>query len=176
MAETKTPAQLEAERKHQEELKRQQGQHPNPPKTASPARPGGATVGGAMSTYSSEQQVQAKPFDPKDYSFTFDEVKGMVGDIQRGEIGHIELDPEGKPTGAAFRDIPDRDTITAPVYGTPSVQFDELVTPSGAPITKHMNPEQNLWDSGMLARNPQPERKEQRGPVGGGVVNQPVAH
>jgi hypothetical protein len=40
-----------------------------------------------------------------------------------------------------------------------------------------MNPEQAIWDAGMLARNPIPEPDERQKKyrlIGGGVVNQPV--
>jgi hypothetical protein len=185
MADTKTTAQIEAERKqkeaeqhkHQEEqrkkaeadkAKAEQGGH-KPQQGA-----GGRAVGGAMSTYGSPKP---KMPDPEPVAMSFDEVKGLVGEVHRGELGHIELDEEGHPTGAAFRDIPDPDSVTAAVYGTPTVQFDELVTPSGAPITKMMNPEPKLWDAGMMARNPIPEmtdRQREFRTIGGGVINQPV--
>lgn len=165
MAETKTPAQIKAE-----EEARQKNQANSEPKRAS------STVPGAATTYG-RAPVTVDPKDLPEMSMTLDEVKSLAGDIQRGELAHIKLTPEGEPTGAAFRDIPKADDITAPVYGTPTVQFDELVTPSGAPITKHMNPEQAIWDSGMLARNPIPEpdeRQKKYRQIGGGVVNQPV--
>jgi hypothetical protein len=170
MAETKTPAQIKAEEdarnKHAEQNKPQ----------AAPRAGSGMVTPGAMTTYKSKAAT-VDPEDIPEMTFTFDEVKGLVGDIQRGELAHIKLTPEGEPTGAAFRDIPKADDITAPVYGSPTVQFDELVTPSGAPITKHMNPEQAIWDAGMLARNPIPEPDERQKKyrlIGGGVVNQPV--
>ena len=106
-----------------------------------------------------------------------DEVNGLVGEIKRGELAHLKLDEEGHPTGPATRDIPGPDDVTAAVYGTPMVQFDDLVTPAGAPITKVMNPEPKLWDAGMLARNPPPEPTERQKKFrqsGGGVINQPV--
>jgi hypothetical protein len=170
-----TPEQIkhnEAEAKKKQEAAHKQHEASKSQRTGS----GGATVAGAVSTYSG-QSIPAQPFDPKEHAFDFDEVKGFVGDIHRGELAHIELDEEGTPTGAAFRDIPEGDQVTASVYGTPMVQFDELVTPSGAPITRHMNPEPKLWDAGMLARNPpvKQDSSRPRGPVGGGVINQPVS-
>jgi hypothetical protein len=95
-----------------------------------------------------------------------------------GEIAHLKLDDHGKPTGKAFREIPQKGDVTAPVMAPASVIPDELVTPTGAPITKHMNPEPKMWDDGMLARNPPPEGgrpgDKPKGPIGGGVVNTPV--
>ena len=175
MADPKTPAQLKAEeeaRRHEEERKRQQAQQGN----KEPTRHASATTPGAMSTYKKASAV-VDPEDLPDMPFGLDEVKGLVGDIQRGEVAHIKLTPEGEPTGTAFRDLPGPEDITAPVYGTPMVQFDDLVTPSGAPITKVMNPEPKLWDAGMLARNPVPEpdeRQKKYRQMGGGVINQPV--
>jgi len=95
-----------------------------------------------------------------------------------GELAHIRLDEEGTPTGAAFKEIPSPDDVTAPVYAAPQVVPDDLVTPAGAPITRHMNPDVAMWDHGMLARNPPPEGgrpgDKPAGPVGGGVRNTPV--
>ena len=201
----KTPEQLRKEqeeaRKHAEEQKKrdeaerqkhdqskqgqQKGYSPSapPPKTASGQHSkdrGGATVASAMTTYDSATgQPQDSRGGVEERSFTHDEIKGLAGDIVAGELAHLELDEEGRPNGVAFREIPDPDDVTALVRGTPLVQFDELVTPSGAPITKYMNPEPKLWDAGMLARNPPPEGSRPgdtpKGPVGGGVQNQPVA-
>jgi hypothetical protein len=172
----KTPEQ----KKHEEEQKKREEQHKAASKDTGSQR-GGATVPGAMGTYGSSHSASAapQPVRQEDHVFTHDEIKGLVGDIQRGELAHIELDEEGTPTGAAFREIPQADQVVAPVAGTPMVQFDDLVTPSGAPITKHMNPETARWDAGMLARNPPPEGgrpgDKPKGPIGGGVVNQPVS-
>ena len=140
--------------------------------------PSGAVTPGAMTTYSHGQAPVAEDSRGPDRSFKHDEIKVMVGDVQRGELAHIRLDEKGTPTGSAFKEIPKPDEVTAPVYGTPQVIFDELVTPTGAPITKYMNPELSMWDAGMLARNPPPEGgrpgDKPKGPVGGGVINQPV--
>lgn len=163
---TKTAAQQEAERKQKEEHAKREAEQRK--------HQGGAVVGGAMSTYGSP-----KPHfpDPEPIALKHDEIKSLAGDIAPGEIAHIHLNEHGDPTGPAFRDIPKADDVTAAVYGNPAVQFDDLVTPSGAPITKMMNPEPKLWDAGMLARNPPPEmtdRQKQFHQPGGGTVNTPV--
>ena len=132
----------------------------------------GAVTPGAATTYGSPPPP-AEPVKP--VALNHDEIKSLIGDIHPGEIGHIKLDEEGNPTGAAFRDIPKGDDVTAAVYGNPAVQFDDLVTPSGAPITKQMNPEPKLWDAGMLARNPPPEPTERQKRFSQpGAVNTPV--
>jgi len=135
------------------------------------------TQAGMATTYSGGQGP-VEPFDPKEYALTRDEIKGMVGDLAPGELAHLKLDEKGKPTGKVFREIPQKDDITAPVLAPAQVIPDELVTPSGAPITKHMNPEPKMWDDGMLARNPPPDGGKPgqmpKGPIGGGVVNTPV--
>ena len=185
---TKTPAQIDAERKaaeqkaaeakkHAEEQKRQQEQ--NQGKQHGSQR-GGAVVGGAMTTYDSVTGIQLDDRGPvEERSFTHDEIGGLAGEIGRGELGHIHLDERGTPQGSAFKKIPGPDEVFADVYGNPAIVFDEVVTPSGAPITKYMNPSIPLWDAGMLARNPPPEGgrpgDRPKGPVGGGVVNTPVA-
>jgi len=137
-----------------------------------------AKVNPGMATTYSGGQGPVEPFDPKEYALTRDEIKGLVGDLAPGEIAHLKLDDHGKPTGKAFREIPQKGDVTAPVMAPASVIPDELVTPTGAPITKHMNPEPKMWDDGMLARNPPAEGgrpgDKPKGPIGGGVVNTPV--
>jgi hypothetical protein len=70
------------------------------------------------------------------------DLKQLAGDLLPGEIGYIHLDPEGKPTGPAVREVPPVGTPCARVMGMqsyPSPQ-DGLVTPTGAPLTPNMNP------------------------------------
>lgn len=172
---TKTPAQIEAEKKkHAEEAQKKAQSH-----EAHSSQRGGGTVGGAMTTYDSNTGIQLDSRGPaEERSFTHDEVSGLAGEVGRGELGHIHLDEHGTPHGSAFKKIPAPDEVFADVYGNPAVVFDDIVTPSGAPITKFMNPSIPLWDAGMLARNPPPEGgrpgDQPKGPVGGGVRNQPV--
>jgi hypothetical protein len=119
--------------------------------------------------------------DPRGDTFlTHDEVSDLAGDVRPGEIAWIKLDEEGTPTGVATTEIPKTATESfARVVGAPSGKYDELVTPSGAPITRFMNPEAGMWDEGMLLRNPPPEETEEskkwKSPVGAPVINQPVA-
>jgi hypothetical protein len=184
MAETKTPAQIKAEhdaaeKKRHEDAKKAQAHSEG---SSHFGGRGGGTVGGAMTTYDPNtpkfDQFTGEPIDPKERSFTHDEIGGLAGDIGRGELGHIHLDEKGTPHGSAFKEIPGPDEIFADVYGNPAVVFDDIVTPTGAPITKRMNPSIPLWDAGMLARNPPPEGGRPgdmpKGPVGGGVRNTPV--
>lgn len=93
---------------------------------------------------------------PESTSFTPEEVKQFLGDLKPGEVGWVELDDHGKPTGAATKEPPPPGKPVARVVGAIRSVFDEVTTPTGAPITKHMNPEPTLWDEGMLARNPVP--------------------
>jgi hypothetical protein len=160
----------EEQRKRQEEARKKSEQ----------GRAGGgkeAKTGRATSTYNAMQGGADDKKDPRGDTFlTHDEIRSLAGDIGRGELGHLELDEEGHPTGSVFREIPKPDQVTTTVIGNPAPQVDEIVTPSGAPVSKFMNPDPVLWDAGMLARNPQPEQPGDMpsGPIGGGVVNQPV--
>jgi len=139
---------------------------------------------GAASTYSSAANQQ--PFaDPRgDRFLTHDEIKNLAGDIGVGEIGWIKLDEEGKPIEPARMEYPFEtgkgEETFARVVGAPTHKYDEIVTPSGAPVTRFMNPDPMMWDEGMLARNPIPEenkpKREDRLAAGGGVVNQPVSY
>lgn len=182
---TKTPAQIDAERKAAEqkaaEAKKHADEQAKAQQNQGKQARGGAVVGGAMTTYDSATGVALDSRGTaEERSFSHDEIHGLAGDVGRGELGHISLDEHGTPTGSAFREIPGPDDIYADVYGNPAVVFDDIVTPSGAPITKYMNPAVALWDAGMLARNPPPEGGRPgdtpKGPVGAPVINQPVAH
>jgi hypothetical protein len=99
--------------------------------------------------------------EAEEQNFSREEIRSLAGDLGNYELGYLELDEQGTPTGAATSGTPPVDTPAAPVVGHAPLQFDEVVTPSGAPVTKHMNPSTELWDSGMLARNPLPDRREQ---------------
>jgi len=158
----------EEQRQKNEQAKREQSQQPRESKTQA-----------GMSTTYSGGQGKAPDIDwAKENAYSRDEIKGFVGDVFPGELAHISLDEQGTPTGAAFKEIPAPDDITAPVYAAPQVVPDDLVTPAGAPITRHMNPDVAMWDAGMLARNPPPEGgrpgDRPKGPIGGGVRNTPV--
>jgi len=87
---------------------------------------------------------------------TRDDVKALAGDLAFGELGYVELDEEGKPVGPAKRDYPEPGKPIARVVGFGPRHYDEVVTPAGAPLTRQMNPNPDLWDDGMRARNPVP--------------------
>jgi hypothetical protein len=164
MTDHKTPEQLKHEQAQKQEQGKQAAEHAK--QSASKQKHG------AISTYGSTEKN-----DPRGDTFLkHDEIKQLAGDIEPGELAHLHLDEEGRPQGTIFRGIPKPDEVSAVVFSSPRSQFDDLVTPSGAPITKFMNPEPVLYDAGMTARNPPPEQPGDKpsGPIGGGVINQPV--
>lgn len=129
--------------------------------------------------------------DPRGVTtFTHDEVEELAGEVTTGQVAWLKLNEEGTPEGEATTDLPigDDEQNYARVVGAPGHKYDAIVTPSGAPITRFMNPEMQMWDQGMLARNPIPEenmpkaieeRLQERGisatQAGAPVINQPVA-
>lgn len=134
----------------------------------------------AMSTYNS---MSGDPLlrDPRGDTFlTHDEIKSLAGDIKPGQLALLKLDDEGKPSGSIVRNILEArhnpDDFYTTVISPANIRPDEIVTPSGAPVSKFMNPDPVLWDAGMLARNPPPPPSKDEGPplIGGGVINQPV--
>jgi hypothetical protein len=138
-----------------------------------------AKTGQATSTYNAARGTTSLEDPRGDRFLTHDEIKSLAGDIQPGELGFLKLDEEGKPTGTVVTDLRDvyDETPKATVIANRIPIADEIVTPSGAPISKFMNPDTTLWDAGMLARNPPPKEDsdpKHRGPIGGGVINQPV--
>ena len=176
--EAREKAQREAREKAQRE--QQRSAQPNP-QTANqqPTTPKGGTVHKSLA-YTPGQRGEQQIGDPRGDTFLLpDEIKSLAGDIGPGEVGYIELDEEGTPTGAAVRDIPPPGDhkMWARVIGASTHKYDEIVTPSGAPVTKYMNPEPTLWDEGMLARNPvdaeTQKRADEHGQGQAGVVNKP---
>lgn len=75
-----------------------------------------------------------------------------------GTMYYILLDEFGQPTGKVQTDIPDDGTPYAPAMGVASLRPEVLSTPSGAPITKNMNPAHSFIDPALLARNPPPNK------------------
>jgi len=153
---------------------------PVKPATTVTAKPASASKPLAYSPgVKAEQQIG----DPRGDTFlTPDEIKSLAGDLLPGEIGWVKLDDQGTPTGAATKEIPPVDgEPVARVIGSPTHKYDEIVTPSGAPVTKFMNPDPVLWDAGMLARNPVNEAEQKKADevtggkrvTGAPVINKP---
>lgn len=82
-----------------------------------------------------------------------DQLRSLRGELKPGEQGYIPLDDQGKPHGSALRDRPaDGEQIVAPVWAPPPHPSEELVTPSGAPITTRMNPDHSFRDPALAER------------------------
>jgi hypothetical protein len=156
---------------------------PTPPKTEPPKSEAKAPQ--ASSTYSAQgNRGQGDPLvDPRGDTFLkHDEIHALAGDIGPGELGLLKLDEEGHPQGTVikgnrvFEARHNSDDFYTTVISPVVPKLDDIVTPSGAPITKFMNPDPVLWDAGMLARNPPPPPPKEGEPTvyGGGVVNTPV--
>ena len=88
---------------------------------------------------------------------TKEEIKSIAGDLKHGELGFVELDDHGKPTGAAKREMPEPGKSVARVVGHAPPKFDEALTPTGAPITAQMNPALDFYDPALVERNPIPK-------------------
>jgi hypothetical protein len=182
-----TPAQKADREKKEAEAKQKAEQQERERQDRSRNAAGSVVSPGAASTYNMAggSQGQVPLVDPRgDRFFTSDEIKSMAGDIQPGEFGWLKLDENGTPVGSVDRESPflagEATETYARVIGASTHKYDEIVTPSGAPVTKFMNPDPVLWDEGMLARNPIPEETERskqfRAPPGAPVVNQPVSY
>jgi len=151
---------------------------PNPNQT--PTVPPGGKVTKPLA-YTPGQRAATQEGDPRGQtSLNPDEIKSLAGDLAPGEIGWLELDDEGNPTGTATRQLPPPDDhkMWAKVVGSPTHKYDEIVTPSGAPVTRYMNPDPALWDEGMLKRNPIDKEAQKRADeytthAGSPVINKP---
>jgi hypothetical protein len=80
------------------------------------------------------------------------ELRSLRGELEPGETGYVHLSEDGKPTGGARRERPNDDEVVAPVYAPVPHPSDELVTPTGAPITTRMNPDHSFRDPALAAR------------------------
>jgi hypothetical protein len=135
---------------------------------------GRGTVGGLKVSSSREERVERLE---KQLEYERNKIENavdpheLVGELGHGELGWVELDEEGMPTGPAQKEPPPLGTVAARVVGYFPTQ-DELVTPSGAPVTDQMNPAPDFQDAGMQARNPPPDVPLD--PKGVPVVNTPV--
>ena len=117
-------------------------------------------VAGAVTTYNKEQRdpnllLPLTEEQIEERTFSADEVKELAGELKPGQVGYVELDENGTPSGAATLEPPEPGHgVYARVVATSPYKLDEVTTPSGAPVTKHMQPDPTLWDEGMLERNP----------------------
>lgn len=82
---------------------------------------------------------------PKD--LTLDEQEALVGELEPGETGWVELDKDGKPKGKAKRGIPPADTPVAAVLVSPHFIRNIITTPAGAPLTNKMNTSPDLMSA-----------------------------
>ena len=176
--EEQTKSRQEHEKKRQEAEKKNQEQQQKNQETLKNQRSAGGSTG-KVSTYSATTGgVVAGDPRGEDRRPSREEIEKIGGDLFPGELAWVKLDEEGTPQGPAIREIPKRDEVVARVFASPRAAWEDVVTPSGAPITKYMNPDPQMWDAGMLERNPIPDdggkTRDKRIPAGGGVINQPV--
>lgn len=176
----KTPDQIKKEQEEQHRKQEQQRQQAN---QGGPAPRSEAKTATATSTYNAQRGGPNDLVDPRGPTFLkHDEIHSLAGDIEPGELGLLKLDEEGHPQGTVikgnriFEARSNADDFFTTVISPVVPKLDDIVTPSGAPITKFMNPDPVLWDAGMLARNPPPPPPKEGEPTvyGGGVVNTPV--
>lgn len=79
-----------------------------------------------------------------------------------GQTGWLELDANGVPVAEALPDPPALGVPAIQVKGvavdptSPFPTWAGLLTLTGAPVTDQMNAKAELWDAGMLDRNPIP--------------------
>ena len=74
-------------------------------------------------------------------------------EVKVGSSGFIDLTDTGEPTGTIHAEkTPGKPQAAVSVTG-PKV-YDEVTTPSGAPLTEIMNPNPDHYDPGFAQRNP----------------------
>lgn len=96
-------------------------------------------------------------------ALTTSEQEDLVDDAEDergGTIYYVLLDEYGQPTGKVQTTIPDDGVPYAPAMGVSPAKPTILQTPSGAPLTKQMNPAHSFVDPALVARNPPPHKIE----------------
>jgi len=111
----------------------------------------GGQVRGAATTNNMNPPVTAEQ-QPVEEPFTVAEIHAIAGDLGVGEVGWVKLDENGTPTGAAVKEMPKDGGSYARVVGAKAASAEEALTPSGAPITKHMNPDPHVPDLHEIAK------------------------
>jgi hypothetical protein len=112
----------------------------------------GRQISGAATTTNMNPAPPTAEQQPVEEPFTVEEINALAGDLKPGEIGWVKLDEEGTPTGAAVKEMPKDDGSYAKVVGAKPAAAEEVLTPSGAPLTKHMNPDPQVPDLHEMAR------------------------
>src|SRR5262245_56783949 len=85
-----------------------------------------------------------------------EEANSMKDELEHGQLGWVALDEEGNPSGAATKEMPTEGPAARVMIHSPP-QSAEVVTPTGAPLTKNMNPSPNTtMEEAFLQRNPIP--------------------
>lgn len=90
--------------------------------------------------------------------FTRRELWDLTGELKSGEEGYLPLDREGNVQGPAKKGFPPEGQLACKVVH--SAQDGTLMTPSGAPIQKRMNPDPDLERAREHARDDVTEGKE----------------
>lgn len=95
----------------------------------------------------------------EEHVLSVDEQKAISVDekLGVGEVGFLPLDADGKPKGSVKIDKTPGEPEAAVVKPVARV-YDEITTPSGAPLTTNMQPNPDHYDPGLAERNPAPKR------------------
>lgn len=80
------------------------------------------------------------PEPQKNTPLTDEELSELVGELEPGDEGYLPLDAHGHIIGSAKKGKPPQGEFGAAVRAIVQRQPLALATPSGAPITKMMNP------------------------------------
>lgn len=81
----------------------------------------------------------------EDEGLTREEQEKLCGDLEEGDEGYLPTDAEGNVTGPAVKDRDKAGEWAVKVFYSPDE--GHLLTPSGAPISKRMNPDSKLEDN-----------------------------
>jgi hypothetical protein len=82
-----------------------------------------------------------KPENEDHGALSYEEVEGLLGDLEPGDEGWVPLDEKGFIIGPAKKGKAPIGTLSASVYCPPDSRIPPLTTPAGALLSKKMNPD-----------------------------------
>lgn len=102
--------------------------------------------------------TEVDPAAEKARELSYDEVEALLGDLEPGDEGWIELSVKGEPIGVAHKGKAPIGTLSASVVCPVDSRPHVLQTPSGAHLMKRMNPDANRIERVNTLRDDEDEK------------------
>lgn len=90
--------------------------------------------------------VASDPAADKARTLSYEEAEALVGELEPGDEGYVPLNEKGEIIGAAKKGKPPEGVLAAKVVAPVDSRPHPLQTPSGAHLSKRMNPQPALTE------------------------------